>query len=316
MPQRTLSIVIPVRNQPDTLNDLLAAIAVLRRPVGWDVETICVDNNSTDHTAAVIRRYDVSYLLEERLGPSVARNTGAAAARGELLWFIDADAVPLGDDFLCRLVERAEQLGDFGGFGGPILLPHAQENNPIAFADHMACWSAWHAARPAGESGFQPTSIVIRKAVFDQVGGYDTEIRVLEDRDLQERLELSRQEQEGPDAPRRPIFFVPDLPVAHSARSSLLRTIKHSWYWGLPSREAWLQNSGIPVARYERPVWRWLQLPNLVWRRAQHPLQVGWRVSRLRTLLSLPFLLLTLTVWGCAVIVGDGQPDEDRLAPV
>ena len=316
MPQRTLSIVIPVRNQPDTLDDLLTAIAAQQQPAGWDVETICVDNKSTDHTPDVIRRHDVTYLLEERLGPSVARNTGAAAARGELLWFIDADAVPLGTDFLQKLVNKADELGDFGGFGGPILLPEAQRNNPIAFADHMSCWSAWHANRPDGDSGFQPTSIVIRKAVFDEVGGYDTDIRVLEDWDLQLRLENSRRAAEGPDAPKRPVWFVRDLPVAHSARSTLLRTIRHSWYWGLPSREGWLERSGIPTARYEQPWRRWLALPGLVWLRARHPLFIAWRVSKWRTIVSFPFMLITLVSWAAAVIVGQGQPDDDRLAPV
>jgi hypothetical protein len=36
----------------------------------------------------------------------------------------------------------------------------------------------------------------------------------------------------------------------------------------------------------------------------------------MRTLLSAPFLFLTLLVWAVAVIVGSGQPDETRLAPI
>ena len=315
MTRPTLSIVIPVRNQPETLDELLASLEEQVRPTDWDVEVICVDNNSTDHTADVIRKRGVTYILEERLGPSVARNTGAARAQGELIWFMDADAVPLGSDFLQKIIATAGELGDFGGFGGPILLPESQRNNPIAYADHMACWSAWNKWRPNGESGFQPTSIVVRRSVFEAVGGYDTEIRVLEDWDLQQRLENSRRVQEGQDAPTRPVFFVQSLAVAHSARSTLMRTIRHSWYWGLPSRKAWLERTGIPVNRYEQPWRRWLGLPGLIWLRAQHPLSVGWRVSRWRTLLCLPFMLVTLTAWASAVIVGQGQPEDDRFAP-
>ncbi|MDP6437321.1 MAG: glycosyltransferase [Gammaproteobacteria bacterium] len=316
MTVRTLNIIIPVRNQPDTLDELLGSIERQACPAGWDVEVICVDNNSTDRTPDVIRSHNAVYLLETTLGPSVARNAGAANSTGELIWFIDADAAPLGDDFLQKIVTTADELGDFGGFGGPILLPQAQKNNPIAFADHMACWSAWHEWRPTEQSGFQPTSIVVRRPVFEEVGGYDTDIRVLEDWDLQLRLEASRQLEEGPDAPPRPIWHVQSLPVSHCARGSLVRTLKHSWYWGLPSREGWLERSGLSVAHLERPVLRWLALPGLVFNRARHPLRIGWRVSRLRTLLSLPFLFLTLLVWGIAVIVGQGQPDEKRLAPV
>ncbi|MDP7269870.1 MAG: glycosyltransferase, partial [Gammaproteobacteria bacterium] len=228
MTTKTLSIIIPVRNQPDTLDELLGSIGQQSRPAGWDVEVICVDNSSTDRTPDVIRSYDAVYLLETTLGPSVARNAGAAASTGELIWFIDADAVPLGNDFLQKIVTTAGELGDFGGFGGPILLPEVQKNNPIAFADHMACWSAWHQWRPTEHSGFQPTSIVVRRSVFEEVGGYDTDIRVLEDWDLQLRLEASRQLKEGPDAPPRPVWHVQSLAVSHRARGSLVRTLKHS----------------------------------------------------------------------------------------
>jgi GT2 family glycosyltransferase len=316
MQSKTLSIVIPVRNQPDTLDALLCSLDNQVRPEGWGVEVICVDNSSTDNTADVIRSHAVVYLLESTLGPSVARNAGARAAQGELLWFIDADAAPLGTDFLQKIIATADELGDFGGFGGPILLPAAQKNNPIAFADHMACWSAWNQWRPTEHSGFQPTSIVVRRSVFEEVGGYDTAIRVLEDWDLQLRLESSRQIEEGPDAPLRPVWHVQSLAVSHSARSSLSRTLKHSWYWGLPSREGWLERSGVSVANLERPVLRWLALPGLLAMRARHPLSTAWRVSKIRTLLSLPFLFLTLLVWAIAVIVGQGQPDDSHLAPV
>jgi len=316
MSTHTLSIIIPVRNQPETLGELLASLEAQQVPDDWCVEIIVVDNNSTDNTAEVIKQHNAVYLLETTLGPSVARNAGAAISKGELLWFMDADAVPLGDDFVCRLVKTAAELGDFGGFGGPILLPESQRNNPIAFADHMACWSAWSSWRPTEDSGFQPTSFIVRRSVFEEVGGYDTDLRVLEDWDLQLRIEKSRQLAEGEDAPKRIIWFVSSLGVAHSARSSLTRTLKHSWYWGLPSREGWLQRSGFRVRKYERPVRRWLALPGLFMLRAQHPFHVAWRTSKLRTLVGSPFLVATLLVWSVAVIVGSGQPDDDRHAPI
>lgn len=315
MTPHTLSIIIPVRNQPRTLDKLLANLNGQPVPAGWRVEVICVDNASTDSTPDVIERHRARYLRENRLGPSYARNLGATAATGELLWFVDADAVPVADDFLLRLVSTAADLGDFGGFGGPILLPEEQRRNPIAFADHMACWSAWHARRPTGESGFQPTSIVVRRSVFEEVGGYDTRLRVLEDRDLQHRLVHSRRVLEGDTAARRPIWFRHDLAVAHYARGTVLGSMRHSWYWGLPSRAGWLQRDGIDVRPLERPVLRWFAWPKLLYQRARHPLRTAWRTSGKWALLSSPFLLLTLAAWTTAVIVGQGQPEQDRFAP-
>ena len=66
----------------------------------------------------------------------------------------------------------------------------------------------------------------------------------------------------------------------------------------------------------ETPVLRWLYLPKLFWARLNAPLRCSWRVSRARALISLPFLALTILVWTVAVIVGKGQPEADRLAPV
>ena len=324
MSVRTLSAIIPVRNQPDTLDDLLTNLDAQSVPEGWRLEVICIDNASTDSTPDVIKRHNATYILETQLGPSIARNTGVAAAAGELLWFIDADVLPLVDDFPVRIVEATKKLDSFAGFGGPILLPQRQYNNPIAFADHMACWSAWSSDRTDGHSDFQPTSFICRKADFDAVGGFDTQLRVLEDWDLQMRLQnlespsdqIATSQADDDDIQQRPIWFLQNLPVAHAARDTFVRTIKHSWYWGLPSRRGWFGRSGASVTIMEKPFLRWLVLPTLVWQRAKHPLKTAWQVSPPRALLSAPILMLTLLVWGIAVIVGRGQPDEDKFAPV
>ncbi len=314
MGQRCINAVIPVRNQPDTLDELLGSLTSQVLPEGWTAEVICVDNASTDHTPDIIRSHtDVIGLREERLGPSIARNTGAAAGSGELILFIDSDANVIGDDFFARVIALAESFGDFAFFGGPIVLPPKQMSNPVAFADHMACWSAWSASRPDGESDFQPTASVIQRKWFEKVGGYRSDIRVLEDWDLQIRIAECRLEEGGEPLPG---YFVRTIPVTHSARSSLTRTIKHSWYWGLPSRQAWLKPGPDRYRYLETPVLRWLYLPGLFRARLNGPLRCAWRVSRKRAILSFPFLALTILVWTVAVIVGKGQPEADRYAPV
>jgi GT2 family glycosyltransferase len=314
MSQRCINVVVPVRNQPDTLAELLASLTRQVLPEGWVAEIICVDNASTDHTPEIIASFPtVKALREERLGPSIARNTGVAAGSGELILFIDSDANVIGDDFLARVIALAEGLGDFAFFGGPIVLPPQQMSNPIAFADHMACWSAWSARRPEGPSDFQPTACVMQRKWFEKVGGYRTDIRVLEDWDVQTRVVECRLAEGGE---KLPAYFVRSIPVTHSARSSLLRTIKHSWYWGLPSRKAWLRPGPNQYRYLETPVLRWLYLPGLFRARLNGPLRCGWRVSRVRSILSLPFLALTILVWTVAVIVGKGQPEANRYAPV
>jgi glycosyltransferase involved in cell wall biosynthesis len=86
-----ISIVIPVYNEADRLEACLQAIA---RQIIRPLEVIVVDNNSTDDTADVARRFGfVTLLGEARQGVVHARNRGFKAARGDIIARIDADTV-------------------------------------------------------------------------------------------------------------------------------------------------------------------------------------------------------------------------------
>jgi glycosyltransferase involved in cell wall biosynthesis len=93
-----VSVIICTRNRAEELPDgvaLLVASGVTR----GGGEVIIVDNASTDDTADVAARLVASHpgvrvVLEEQAGVSRARNAGAAAARNELLCWIDDDARP------------------------------------------------------------------------------------------------------------------------------------------------------------------------------------------------------------------------------
>lgn len=86
----TLSIVIPVYNEESYLTACLEAISL--QTVKPD-EVILVDNNSTDSTVEIARRYKFVTVIHEPVqGLIAARNTGMNAARGTLIARIDADS--------------------------------------------------------------------------------------------------------------------------------------------------------------------------------------------------------------------------------
>jgi hypothetical protein len=91
---RPLSVVVPVCDGAATLARALAAIlnSDLRRD---DFELIVVDDASTDGSAELAARYaDVVVRLSgRRSGPAYARNRGAELAQGEIVAFVDADAL-------------------------------------------------------------------------------------------------------------------------------------------------------------------------------------------------------------------------------
>lgn len=84
-----ISVIVPAHNAGAYLADALESI---RAQDHQPIETLVVDDGSTDHTAEIARRFPaVSVLHQNRLGPAGARNTGVAAAQGNWLAFLDAD---------------------------------------------------------------------------------------------------------------------------------------------------------------------------------------------------------------------------------
>lgn len=87
----TLTLVIPVYNEENYLADCLDSVAAQsERPD----EVIVVDNNSTDRSVEIARRYPfVTLIRERRQHQSYAQQTGFNAAKSEILGRIDADTI-------------------------------------------------------------------------------------------------------------------------------------------------------------------------------------------------------------------------------
>lgn len=115
-----VSVVVASYNGARTLPACLESLTRLNYP---DYEVILVDDGSTDTTPALAARFpQVRWLRHERnLGLSEARNTGIAAARGEVIAFTDADC-RADEDWLYYTVGELLESGA-AGVGGPNLLP-------------------------------------------------------------------------------------------------------------------------------------------------------------------------------------------------
>ena len=89
-----VTVIVPAYNAAETLPACLAALATQDYPRSA-YEVIVVDDGSTDETAAIAHKCNVSVITQPNAGPAAARNRGAAAAQGDLLLFTDADCVPV-----------------------------------------------------------------------------------------------------------------------------------------------------------------------------------------------------------------------------
>ena len=86
-----LSFIVPAYNEELELPSTLAAIHAAATANSRPYEIIVVNDASTDATAAVAASGGARVVTIDRRQIAAARNAGAGAARGEILFFVDAD---------------------------------------------------------------------------------------------------------------------------------------------------------------------------------------------------------------------------------
>jgi GT2 family glycosyltransferase len=120
---------------------------------------------------------NIIYLTETMQGASFARNTGAAAAKGEFFAFMDDDAVA-DPDFIERILHFFKLYPDANGLGGRII-PKYIPAKPD--------WMSYYVSSLVGNfdysnrlEKFKPgkypleSNMVVRKTDFNKVGGFNT----------------------------------------------------------------------------------------------------------------------------------------------
>ena len=177
-----ISIIIPAFNEerflPDTLAHLNQAIADLLTTPEHDIETIVVDNASTDRTAAIARDAGARVISESEHNIGRVRNAGAKAAMCNLLVFLDADTL-IPSDLLRRVVEV---MAEPTCLGGAVDLDHQPARWVMRL--YLRCWRFIGLCCGMAQGGVQ----FCRRAGFDAVGGYDESIYMGEDVDFFWRL--------------------------------------------------------------------------------------------------------------------------------
>jgi len=180
-----LSIVVPVYNDARNLADCLAALRAAEIP---GCELIVVDDASPDDSAAVARRAGASVItLSQNSGPAASRNRGAAAASGEILFFVDAD-VAVAPDAVRRVADAFAAVPDLGAvFGSYDDAPRApgmisQYRNLLHHFVHQQ-------GNPEA-STFWAGCGAMRRSTFAQLGGFDEGAfgRAIEDIELGYRV--------------------------------------------------------------------------------------------------------------------------------
>jgi len=177
-----ISVIIPTYNRAHTLPRAIESVlAQTHQPC----EIIIVNDGSTDETNAVLADYPGLCVIEtDNNGVSAARNVGIEKSEGEWIAFLDSDdewlsdklekqwdAICNDDKLICHTDEiwirngkRVNQMKKHQKFGGRIY----EKCLPLCV--------------------ISPSSVMIHKSVFDDVGFFDESLEVCEDYDLWLRI--------------------------------------------------------------------------------------------------------------------------------
>ncbi|WP_324759671.1 glycosyltransferase family 2 protein [Haloarcula sp. GH36] len=190
----TVSVVIPSYNRATVLPR--AIDSALAQTID-DIEVIVVDDASTDNTETVVREYGdrVTYLAHEtNKGGSAARNTGIDAADGSIVAFLDSD-----DEWHPRKLEyQLELLHSRPDEWGAVYCGFRQSRQSRLATLVDRCFE-----RPTGTEGGESlqrallllkfahggaSTLVVRKTVVEDLGGFDESFQRHQDWEFLVRL--------------------------------------------------------------------------------------------------------------------------------
>lgn len=186
---KSISIIVSAYNEEkwisQTLESINRAKNFLSERGGPPAEILVVDNASTDRTVEVVQALEVEVVQETVRGVAKARNTGAKAAHGDILIFVDAD-VTVPETLFCRV---SRLLSDSLCIGGAVDTNYQPAS--ISVKVYLQMW------RVAGKllSMAQGAVQFVRRDAFFSLGGYDETLFIGEDVDFYWRLRRKARKQ-------------------------------------------------------------------------------------------------------------------------
>ncbi len=237
-----VSVVICTFNRSECINACVESLRHQTYPKDH-YEIIVIDDASTDATKEIAKINGVEFIRHKtNKGISAARNTGIAAAKGEIVVFIDDDAIA-DSQWLTKLVQPFEnpEIAASGGrtfaykteylaerylaasaYGNPAPLAFGESKNPL--------WRFWVyfksmfisvavATKPTEVQAVFGLNCAYRASILKTLGGFDEKLFADEDSELSTRLRSHGAH----------IIFVPDATIRHRHRESVLKLIRQTY---------------------------------------------------------------------------------------
>lgn len=191
----TVSVIIPTYNRRMQIMHAIESVLAQTAPVD---EIIVVDDGSSDDTVAAVRERfpsGVKVLTQKNAGVSAARNRGVREARGEWIAFLDSDDIWFPEKIARQLEALQAMEGEPGLcftdnlFGGNPQMSYSRFEE-TGFVGGAKSGILHDPARyiVGGREPFFTSSLLIRRSLLDELGGFDEVLSIREDTDLMFRL--------------------------------------------------------------------------------------------------------------------------------
>ena len=181
-----VSVIVPCYRHAALLPRVLEALA--GQETSLDFEVLVVESGGDEAARVVGERFPEVRVLSHghRLFPGAARNRGAAAARGDCLAFVDADAVP-ERKWLETLYGRLDASDRIVMVSGTVALPAG-----AGAASRVLHWIEFSSFLPGLASGcreaLSSSNLLVRKEDLLACGGFDESLEMAEDLMLSRRI--------------------------------------------------------------------------------------------------------------------------------
>lgn len=184
------SVIIPVYNRPDEVNELLESLTLQTYK---DFEVVVVEDGSSIPCQEVVEKYsdrlDIHYYNKPNSGPGQTRNYGAERSHGEYLIILDSDCILPPGYF--EAVEKELQSSPVDAFGGPDRAHASFTDIQKAINYSMTSFFTTGGIRGGKKKmdKFYPRSfnMGVRRSVYQTLGGF-SKMRFGEDIDFSIRI--------------------------------------------------------------------------------------------------------------------------------
>ncbi len=180
MNEALVSVIIPAFNSEKYITECIDSVLT---QTYQNIEIIIVNDGSTDNTVDIVSEYkndQIKLFHQKNSGAAAARNHGIKQASGVWIAFIDADDIWLPDKLQKQLKHCANQGWSHTDmfFHGDVYPKHTK--NTAFTSKH----SGFILKNLLIENSIGTSSVLIKKEILQELGGFNTDLRALQDWEL------------------------------------------------------------------------------------------------------------------------------------